>query len=92
MPRGGDPALLGSVSEALAGVRKVKSEAKLGMRAEVRTMTLVGPSEQLAHVRAAEGDLRATGRIGDLSYGDGDGIEVREAELIPVDQKPSHNA
>jgi valyl-tRNA synthetase len=92
LPQGGDPAVLASVSEALVGVRKVKSEAKLGMRAEVRTMTLVGPAEQLAHVRAAEGDLRATGRIGDLSYGDGDGIEVREAELIPVDQKPSHNA
>ncbi|MDV3221729.1 valine--tRNA ligase [Intrasporangium sp.] len=92
LPAGGDPAVLASVSEALAGVRKVKSEAKLGMRAEVRTMTLVGPAVQLDHVRLAEGDLRATGRIGDLAYGDGDGIEVREAELIPVDKRPSHSA
>ncbi|AXG13003.1 valine--tRNA ligase [Intrasporangium calvum] len=90
LPSGGDPAVLASVSEALAGVRKVKSEAKLGMRAEVRTMTLVGPAAQLDLVRAAEGDLRATGRIGDLSYGEGDGIEVREAELIPAEPRPSH--
>ena len=86
LPSGGDAALLASVGEALAGVRKIKSEAKLGMRAEVRTMTLVGPSAQLEHVRAAEGDLKATGRIGDLTYADGDGIEVREAELIPVEK------
>jgi valyl-tRNA synthetase len=84
---GGDPALLTSVGEALAGVRKVKSEAKLGMRAEVRTMTLVGLPQQLGHVRAAEGDLKACGRIGELDYAEGDGIEVREAELIPVEKK-----
>ncbi|GAB3072591.1 valine--tRNA ligase [Intrasporangium mesophilum] len=89
LPAGGDPALLASVAEALAGVRKVKSEAKLGMRAEVRTMTLVGPARQLEHVRAAEADLRASGRIGELTYADGDGIEVREAELLPVEKPPA---
>ncbi len=89
LPAGGDPALLDSVAEALAGVRKVKSEAKLGMRAEVRTMTLVGPARQLEHVRAAEADLRATGRIGELAFADGDGIEVREAELVPVEKPPA---
>jgi valyl-tRNA synthetase len=89
LPTGGDPALLASVAEALAGVRKVKSEAKLGMRAEVRTMTLVGPTGQLEHVRAAEADLRASGRITELLYGEADGIEVREAELIPVEKQPA---
>ncbi|HEU5242664.1 MAG TPA: valine--tRNA ligase, partial [Ornithinibacter sp.] len=89
LPAGGDPALLASVAEALAGVRKVKSEAKLGMRAEVRTMTLVGPAGQLDHVRAAEADLRATGRISELAYAEGDGIEVREAELVPVEKPPA---
>lgn len=88
LPTGGDPALLATVGEALAAVRKVKSEAKLGMRAEVRTMTLVGLPEQLAHVTAAEGDLKATGRITELHHEEGDGIEVRDAELIPV-EKPT---
>jgi valyl-tRNA synthetase len=35
VPAGGDPAVLGSVGAALAVVRKAKSEAKVGMRAEV---------------------------------------------------------
>jgi valyl-tRNA synthetase len=86
LPAGGDPALLATVGEALAAVRKVKSEAKLGMRAEVRTMTLVGLPDELERVRAAEADLRASGRVTELGYVEGDGIEVRDAELLPVEK------
>jgi valyl-tRNA synthetase len=86
LPAGGDPAVLTTVGEALAGVRKVKSEAKLGMRAEVRTMTLVGLPQELERVRLAEGDLRASGRVTQLQYEEGDGIEVRDAELVPVEK------
>ncbi len=39
---GGDVALLAAVGEALAGVRKAKSEAKVGMRAEVAAIVLAG--------------------------------------------------
>ncbi|WP_076259060.1 valine--tRNA ligase [Intrasporangium flavum] len=86
LPTGGDPAVLTTVGEALASVRKVKSEAKLGMRAEIRTMTLVGLPEELERVRAAEADLRASGRVTDLAYAEGDGIEVRDADLVPVEK------
>jgi valyl-tRNA synthetase len=89
LPSGGDPALLSSVGAALAGVRKVKSEAKVGMRAEVRTMTLVAPAASVAHVRAAEPDLRASGRISELAYAEGEAVEVRDAELVPVEKAPS---
>jgi valyl-tRNA synthetase len=89
LPPGGDALLLGSVGAALAGVRKVKSEAKVGMRAEVRTMTLVAPDAALEHVRAAETDLRASGRISELSYAVGDHVEVRDAELVPVEKQPA---
>src|SRR3954451_17134480 len=86
LPAGAEPALLASVGAALAGVRKVKSEAKVGMRAEVRTMTLVAPATAVAHVRAAESDLRASGRISQLAYAEGGAVEVRDAELVPVDK------
>jgi valyl-tRNA synthetase len=89
LPSGGEPALLASVGSALARVRKVKSEAKVGMRAEVRTMTLVAPAASVAHVRAAESDLRASGRISELAYAEGEVVEVRDAELVPVEKPPA---
>ena len=88
LPSGGDPALLVAVGSALAGVRRAKSEAKVGMRAEVATMTLAGPPAMLDHVRAAEADLRASGHITELTYADGPSVEVRDAELVPVPKKP----
>ena len=74
-----------AVGEALAGVRKAKSEAKVGMRAEVPSMTIVGPAAALAHVRAAEADLRAAGKLtGILDYAEGDEVGARDVELVPV--------
>ncbi|KRF24468.1 valine--tRNA ligase [Phycicoccus sp. Soil803] len=82
---GGDPALLAAVGEALAGVRKAKSEAKVGMRAEVASIVLAGPGGWTDHVRLAETDLRAAGRItGTVDYAEAETPEVRDAELIPV--------
>jgi len=51
------------VSQSLAGLRRAKSEAKLGMRAEVTAMTLAGPAAALAAATKGEADLRAAGRI-----------------------------
>ena len=85
VPVGGDPAVLGSVGGALAAVRKAKSEAKVGMRAEVPTMTLLAPAAAQDHVRLAEADLRAAGRLtGTLDYADGEDITARDVELVPV--------
>jgi valyl-tRNA synthetase len=84
---GGDAGLLAAVGEALAGIRKAKSEAKVGMRAEVAAIVLAGPQEWADRVRAGERDLRAAGRItGDLAYADAEAPEVRDAELIPVEK------
>jgi valyl-tRNA synthetase len=82
---GADPALLAAVGSALAAVRKTKSEAKVGMRAEVTRLTLVGPADALAQVRAAEGDLRAAGRVtGTLDYAEGETVGAADVELLPV--------
>ncbi len=83
--REGDPALLVAVGEALAAIRKAKSEAKLGMRAEVARVTVTGPTRALDDVRAAEGDLRAAGRItGEVTYAEGGSVGAHDIELIPV--------
>ena len=65
--RGADPAVLSAVGEALTGVRKAKSDGKVGMRAEIASMTLAGSWRQLGRVRYAESDLRSAGRISDLT-------------------------
>jgi len=77
-----DPALLAAVGEVLARVRKAKSEAKVGMRAEISSMTLVGPAAGLEHVRAAESDLTAAGHITTLTYAVGEELGVRDAAII----------
>ena len=52
-------------AEALAGVRKAKSDAKQSMRADVETATMIAPAEQVALVEAARSDLTDAGRIAD---------------------------
>ncbi len=85
VPAGGDPAVLAAVGSALAVVRKAKSEAKVGMRAEVPVATLVGPAGLLEHVRTGEADLRAAGRLtGSLDYAEGEEVATRDLELVPV--------
>jgi valyl-tRNA synthetase len=85
VPSGGDPAVLAAVAAALAVVRRAKSEAKVGMRAEVPTVTLVGPSDVLGHLRTGEADLRAAGRLtGTLDLAEGEEVAARDVELVPV--------
>ena len=80
---GGDPAALEALGAALAGIRKAKSDAKLGMRAQVTAMTLAAPATVQDLVRGAEADLRAAGKVTDLTYADGQVLEVRDVELVP---------
>ncbi len=89
LPGGGDPAVVAAVGAALAALRKVKSEAKVGMRAEVASVTLTGSAAANALVALGEGDLRAAGRVtGPLAYAVADDVVARDTELIPV-EKPA---
>ncbi|WP_137121452.1 valine--tRNA ligase [Segeticoccus rhizosphaerae] len=78
-----DKALLDTVGLALAGVRKVKSEAKVGMKSEITSMVLAAPSAQVEQVRGAEADLAATGHVTAISYAEADQLEVRDVQLVP---------
>jgi len=82
-----DPAILGAVGAALAGVRRVKSEAKVGMRADVLSAVLTGPPAALARIRLAAGDLQAAGRIADLTYQPGEPFAVHDVVLAPAEPK-----
>ena len=81
--RDGDAALLGAVGTALAGIRRAKSDAKVGMKAVVTSVTIAGPEAALAQVRAAETDLYAAGRVEHATYAEADQLKVRDAVLAP---------
>jgi valyl-tRNA synthetase len=84
LPTGGDPAVVSAAAEALAGVRKAKSDAKQSMRADVETATVIAPAEQVALVEAARTDLVDAGRIATLSVVAGSGPLTVQVVLAPV--------
>jgi valyl-tRNA synthetase len=84
LPSGGDPAVVSAAAEALAGVRKAKSDAKQSMRADVETATVIAPAEQVALVEAARADLVDAGRIATLSVVAGSGPLTVQVVLAPV--------
>ena len=87
MPLGieGDPAILAAASEALIGIRRAKTEAKASQKTPVAHATIAAPVAKLEALRAAADDLRAVGRIADLSFAEAEAFEVVEIELAPVE-------
>jgi valyl-tRNA synthetase len=82
-----NPAILGVVGAALAGVRRAKSQAKVGMRADVQSAVLTGPPATLKQIRLAAGDLRAAGRITALAFQPAETFAVCDVVLAPVEPK-----
>jgi valyl-tRNA synthetase len=81
---GSDPATLDAVSTALAGLRGVKSNAKVSMRTELVSATVSGPAAQVALVEQAAGDLAAAGKVvGELAFTATDDAEISvRAEVV----------
>jgi valyl-tRNA synthetase len=84
LPTGGDPAVVSVAAEALAGVRKAKSDAKQSMRADVSSATVTAPAAQVPLVEAARADLTDAGRIASLSVVAGDGPLTVDVVLAEV--------
>ena len=73
----GDAAVVDAVAAALSGVRKAKSDAKTSMRTDVATAVVTGPAADMARIKAVADDLKAAGRIQELTLTDSDSpIEV----------------
>jgi len=78
-----DPAVLTTVGQALAGLRRAKSEAKVKMRTPISAATIGGTDAELERVRAAEGDLRAAGKVtGEVSFAPADTLTVQDVALV----------
>jgi valyl-tRNA synthetase len=72
---GGSTALLPLVSAALVGIRRAKTDAKASQKTEVVTATLHGP----ALLKHAIDDLKAVGRIAELTF-----VETDEVALTDI--------
>jgi valyl-tRNA synthetase len=68
----GDERVLHDTSVVLTAVRKAKSEAKTSMRTDVSAATVTGPQDALDRVALVADDLRAAGRVLDLTFAPAD--------------------
>ncbi len=68
----GQAVLVSEVADVLGSIRRAKSEAKVGMRADVAVAQIVRPAETAARMAAAGADIAAAGRIADLQVGEGE--------------------
>ncbi|MEO5921173.1 MAG: valine--tRNA ligase [Pseudolysinimonas sp.] len=72
--------LLAAVSEALIGIRRAKTDAKASQKTEVVSATLSGP----AILAEAADDLKAVGRIAELTVVEADEIAVTDIVLADL--------
>jgi valyl-tRNA synthetase len=79
---GTDAALVDDVAAVLTLVRKVKSDAKASMRADISSATITAPAGAAARLVLAEGDIKAAGRIAEITFAEGAQIDV-SAVLAP---------
>ncbi len=80
----GDAALLDPVCEAMALVRRAKTEAKVSQRAPVASATVRAPADQLDALRAGTDDLKAAGSIAEFTLEGGSEIVDVSLVLAPV--------
>ncbi|MCR2828128.1 valine--tRNA ligase, partial [Microbacterium sp. zg.Y909] len=79
----GDPAVLSAVGEALIGIRRAKTEAKASQKTAVERVTMGATPTIAALLREAEGDLKAVGRIAEITYQEAESTSVLDIVLVP---------
>ncbi|HSV37587.1 MAG TPA: class I tRNA ligase family protein, partial [Nocardioidaceae bacterium] len=83
----GDPAILPPVAAVLAGLRGVKSNAKVSMKTELKNVVVSGRTDALNLAQFASEDLRAAGKVmGDIEFQatDADSLAVA-AEIVETE-------
>jgi valyl-tRNA synthetase len=78
---GGDLTLLPLVSEALIGIRRAKTDAAVSQKTDVVSATLHGP----AQLKVVLEDLKAVGRIAELTFVEADQVSLADIVLATED-------
>ena len=75
-----------AVAEALSHIRKVKSEAKVSMKAGLQNVVISATASQIEFMKTAQADLVSAGRIhGDINYVVADGPCSVTADIVIAD-------
>jgi valyl-tRNA synthetase len=80
--RAGDPGLLGAAAAAIAAVRKAKTEARVSMRTQARSLTVTAPGDHLARLASVVEDVRAAGHLERIELRPGPGPAAACAVLL----------
>ena len=81
----GDDALIDAVCTTLAAVRRAKTEAKVGQRAEVSALTITGPRAALDAVALGWSDIADAGSVREVTRTEA-GDELRfDVVLVPAE-------
>jgi valyl-tRNA synthetase len=64
----GDPGILDLVGKALTAVRRAKSDARVSMRAELESLSVIASEEEMTRLRLAEPDLLEAARADAVGY------------------------
>ncbi|WP_394551788.1 valine--tRNA ligase [Agromyces sp. MMS24-JH15] len=78
---GAGPELLELAGLALTGIRGAKTNAKASQKTPVSRAVVAGPADTIRLLATAADDLRAVGRIAELSFAEAETLEVRDVEL-----------
>jgi valyl-tRNA synthetase len=78
--------VLAVAGEALIGIRRAKTDAKVSQKAAVSSATIAGTDEQLAALALAADDVKAVGRIAELTFVSGQQVSVTDIVLAPVQE------
>ena len=77
--------MMKTASDALMGIRKAKSDQQLSMKAEITSLTINAPEEQLQELKRLEADLSSVGKIEKIAFVSGDVLSISNVSFKPGD-------
>ena len=80
----GNSALLDLSSRALTGIRRAKTDAKASQKSPVTSAVISGTAPEITLLAQAAEDLKAVGRIHELTFVEGSELAVSDIVLTVV--------
>jgi valyl-tRNA synthetase len=76
--------LLSLASQSLIGIRKAKSDEKLSMKAEIRSLTIEANDADIESLKHIESDLKSVGKIDQINYKVSESLAISGVSFKPA--------